>query len=35
MRRMIAYLWQLEFARNLSRQAGIRVTARALRTEAV
>ncbi|MEO0498733.1 MAG: hypothetical protein AAF141_15460, partial [Pseudomonadota bacterium] len=29
----MAYLWQLEFARNLSRQAGSGLTARALRNE--
>jgi hypothetical protein len=33
MRRAMAYVWQLEFARNLSRQAGSEMTARALRIE--
>jgi hypothetical protein len=34
MRRIMASLWQREFARNLSREAGIRVKIRDLRTEA-
>lgn len=34
MKRAMAYLWQLEFARNLSRQAGSTMTVRALRIKA-
>jgi hypothetical protein len=33
MRRAMAYFWQIEFARNLSRQAGSNMTVRALRIE--